>query len=456
LDRLTFTGTTFSNVQFGNISRLSIEDIGIVSRNVGTSSASYPNTFIIGNSSSSINISTTFSLPVSWGQEGIIIAPSSTVSMTASNFPISGGVHTNNSNILVVSSLDNIPTSGNYNVILGGQSKITTGSFNVGVGNGVNNSTSTLGDLTIGNANTAIGGGALSKITTGHNNTAIGGQAMGRSSQSIEDNVSIGNQSGQFASSSNNIFIGTNAGRNFDGASGSVIYLSSHEFANGFGITGSPQLESTTSHYSTRYATWSGIPPSWATSPNFGNVVLIGNESSGGNSNSNLDNIGTYRSIFFGKGMWHLSRSLNTYIISTSLPTLQTWTSSNNSPQPNNNAPGSSLELVAGPGRGGGTAGDLYFSTGVLTASGNDLQNKVNRITIKGGSGFIGIGPGTFSNNPTNLLHIWGTSSGSIRIQDGSQASGRVLTSDPDGVGTWQTLHTGLTGGANRFLPVLT
>jgi len=45
-------------------------------------------------------------------------------------------------------------------------------------------------------------------------------------------------------------------------------------------------------------------------------------------------------------------------------------------------------------------------------------------------SGNVGIG----TNNPSTNLHV----NGSVRITDGSQADGRVLTSDADGLASWQ------------------
>lgn len=50
------------------------------------------------------------------------------------------------------------------------------------------------------------------------------------------------------------------------------------------------------------------------------------------------------------------------------------------------------------------------------------------------GSGNIGIG----TTAPSRPLHIVSATQGAIRIVDGTQAAGRVLTSDATGVGTWQ------------------
>lgn len=52
-------------------------------------------------------------------------------------------------------------------------------------------------------------------------------------------------------------------------------------------------------------------------------------------------------------------------------------------------------------------------------------------------SGFVGIG----TTAPTTRLEINnGTTNGAIRIVDGTQGAGKVLTSDVAGVGTWQTI----------------
>jgi len=456
-DRLIIPGgslnSPFVNPRFVNTGTLQIENVGISTRNIGTTTSnSFPNTFIIGSSQSSINISgTTYGIPTSWSQGSIIIAPGNAINMTASHFPVSGLTHTNNSNILMVAQLSVIPT-GNYNVMIGGGSRITTGFQNVGIGNAQNSTNPALGELTTGAQNVAVGSNAMGKLTTGNYNTALGDRSLNSSgSVNFSNNVGVGIQSGQNVVSGNNIFIGANAGRSYNGTGDSVLYLSSHTF------TATNPTEAAAVHYSSTYSSWVGLPPSWATLNTYGNVVIFGNESSGSRESSTINSTGTFRSLFFGKGMWHQSQSLNTYVISTSLPTLNSWTSSGVT-YSHNDAFGSSLELVAAPGRGGGTAGDIYFSTGQFATAGtNILQNKVNRMTIKGGNGFIGIGNGTFSNNPTTLLHIYSTQSNAFRLQDGTQGVGKVLVSDANGNASWGTSSSGtgtITGsGTSNYIP---
>ncbi|MBL0012642.1 MAG: hypothetical protein IPP30_02480 [Flavobacterium sp.] len=67
-----------------------------------------------------------------------------------------------------------------------------------------------------------------------------------------------------------------------------------------------------------------------------------------------------------------------------------------------------------------------------LLANGNNLGNAA--ILTNGNVG-IGIPLGT---NPTNQLHVNSAIAGAVRIVDGTQAAGRVLTSTATGVGSWQ------------------
>ncbi|WP_131701441.1 hypothetical protein [Chryseobacterium sp. FH2] len=62
-------------------------------------------------------------------------------------------------------------------------------------------------------------------------------------------------------------------------------------------------------------------------------------------------------------------------------------------------------------------------------------------------NGRVGIG----TTSPTNVLDVRSTSNGAIRIVDGTQSNGAVLTSDANGVGTWKRASaqvvTGITAG---------
>lgn len=75
-------------------------------------------------------------------------------------------------------------------------------------------------------------------------------------------------------------------------------------------------------------------------------------------------------------------------------------------------------------------------------------------IIVPENSGDVGFGV----INPSTKLHIVDTSSGALRIEDGTQAAGRVLTSDANGVGTWQAPNSnfwslsGNTVAASNFI----
>jgi hypothetical protein len=81
------------------------------------------------------------------------------------------------------------------------------------------------------------------------------------------------------------------------------------------------------------------------------------------------------------------------------------------------------------------SSGGLVFQTTNVAnpASGTAIASVPVRMTIAG-NGNVGIGAPT----PSNLLHVNSATSGAVRIVDGTQAAGRVLTSNATGVATWQ------------------
>lgn len=92
------------------------------------------------------------------------------------------------------------------------------------------------------------------------------------------------------------------------------------------------------------------------------------------------------------------------------------------------------------------SSGGMVFQTSNVanTTSGATIASVPVRMTISG-TGNVGIGAPT----PTNLLHINSATAGAVRIVDGTQATGRVLTSNATGIGTWQPI------GINNIVGIL-
>ncbi len=86
-----------------------------------------------------------------------------------------------------------------------------------------------------------------------------------------------------------------------------------------------------------------------------------------------------------------------------------------------------------------GSNKQIGFFTEATTGAGLSLEpeNPVNvmRMVIMGASGNVGIG----TNLPSAKLEVnSGTTAGAIKLVDGTQGAGKLLTSDANGVGTWQ------------------
>lgn len=99
--------------------------------------------------------------------------------------------------------------------------------------------------------------------------------------------------------------------------------------------------------------------------------------------------------------------------------------------------------IVANSISGNGEAGIVNFEDANMY-----LESGINgaQITV-GKNGNIGIGAFDFTNLPLDKLHV----EGNIRMVDGNQAAGRVLTSDANGRATWQNTTAsawGLLGNA--------
>jgi hypothetical protein len=80
---------------------------------------------------------------------------------------------------------------------------------------------------------------------------------------------------------------------------------------------------------------------------------------------------------------------------------------------------------------GTGTASNIRF---LVSSSGGTTSLVVTE------DGRVGIG----TNNPSTKLHVYATQSGALRLQDGTEGSGKILVSDSNGVGTWTASSSGV------------
>jgi hypothetical protein len=85
-----------------------------------------------------------------------------------------------------------------------------------------------------------------------------------------------------------------------------------------------------------------------------------------------------------------------------------------------------------------------------LAGSTNSVINSKTQSIYRTGN----IGIGTAS--PSTKLHIFATSSGAFRLQDGTQGSNYILTSDSNGVATWTSLSTIGISGSSSYIPKFT
>ncbi|MBK7890754.1 MAG: tail fiber domain-containing protein [Bdellovibrionales bacterium] len=103
------------------------------------------------------------------------------------------------------------------------------------------------------------------------------------------------------------------------------------------------------------------------------------------------------------------------------------------------NPAGGYVSIVGGTSAVGSDGGNVYVVGGSSggAAPGNVILGSTSGRTIRGK-----VGVGTVA--PDTKLHVVGTSGSTLKIVDGNQAAGKVLTSDANGVASWSAL-TGTT-----------
>ena len=403
---------------------------------------------------------------------------------------------TGSSNISIGFNSMNTNSTGSQNVAIGGNALFfnTTGSQNTAIGfnSSYNNTTGTNTALgyqslywnTTGTNNTALGYQALLYNITGSGNVGVGHQSLFNATASSSNNTAIGYQSlfSILENSNNNTALGYHAGHyitsgvvsatlsNWSTYIGSYtrgyVYDTTHEVVIGASAIGNGSysvtigndsitktilkgnigvgiaLPSTKLHiYGTQsgafrledgtqglnkvlvsdtngVATWSplsnvGISGASGSIPKFTGTSSLGNSRFKDNGTT-----GSYE-ISVNNGVYFLSGA-NTYLTldrgqSAMSFYLGNGQISQSSKITSTNTFGLDIESI----------GYTSFNTG------STYSEKV-RITSAGN---VGIG----LTAPSTNLHIYGTQSGAFRLEDGTQSyPGYVLTSDENGVGTWQ------------------
>ncbi len=343
-------------------------------------------------------------------------------------------------------SISTLSINGNSNSAFGDYSLFsnTTGEGNVGVGSsalavnttGANNTAvgaSALSKSTVSESNTAIGSKSQLQTTTGTRNTsvgveALGGKQNGGTALTGNDNIAVGYQALYLnTTGSDNTAVGNNALKNATSSNKNTAI-------------GNDALSSMTEG-KTNYG---------ASEYHKGHNVAIGHEAlkfSDGGFNTAIgvqalagassmgianDNMGAYSPV--SKALYNVAIGYRAGISIRN---------------------GSGNILIGSIGDLGTQIRDgknniiIGGSTNVAAVNPDgDYQLAIGKY-IYGSNGKLGLGKGIttqltsgrFTREPSTVLDIDnGTDNGAIRIVDGTQGAGKVLTSDADGVGTWQAL----------------
>lgn len=391
-------------------------------------------------------------------------------------------VTTGRSNTIIGNS-SALNTNGDYNTVLGANSLCynTTGNRNIAVGSNV------LYWNTSGSNNTAIGDNSIAFNSSGSNNTSIGYYAgHGTLGNSYSGCIFLGYQAGYMNTSNNKLYI-----ENSD----SQIPLIGGDFStdqvdiNGtIKITGgNPGNGKILTSDANGHASWEGNPGATelndlSDAKTIGNSVFIGSNSGVSNSGDGNKNtsfgyeslrdittgvnntaLGTYALSQATTGQWNTvigcnsafntNGDYNTVLGAISL-IFNTTGSRNiavgtkvlyyNTSGDNNTAIGDQAmynnssggyNTAIGCSAGRGVEGDSFSGCVFLGNSAGQNNTSDNKLYIDNSSTSSPLIGGDFSTNQVDI-------NGTIKITGGTPGNGKILTSDADGLSSWQTQAT--------------
>ncbi len=401
--------------------------------------------------------------------------------MTVNGLTVGKGLGSISTNTALGVSALNANTTGATNTALGYNALTanTSSSQNTAIGaNALQNNTAAnntavganvlSGNIT-GTLNSALGNLAMFQNTSGNNNSAFGAMAL-RNNYTGSDNIAFGQSAGSNLSGSQNVFLGSNTGISNTSVSNNILIgysagqyygtLSNTPYTTGGGnvLIGNdvrPLADGQTNQVVIAGYTGSGT----GMTGNGSNTVTIGNAANTANFLRGVTNVNT--GTLTATTGFNLTGSVNDFLEynvqnSSTGTSAQSgynamanngtdavnfaWMGINNStfnnPQTYNIGIANDVSFLGGGNdmyvANGSNKASIIFSTGRAAAP--SYFDERMRIT-NAGTVAIGTIGATAVDTVNAKLHI----AGKVKIVDGNQAAGKVLTSDANGLATWQS-----------------
>ncbi|MBL6445994.1 hypothetical protein JMN32_06720 [Fulvivirga sp. 29W222] len=279
-------------------------------------------------------------------------------------------------------------------------------------------------DLSTGNFSTFIGANAGANTTTGAQNTFIG-SSSGYQNTIGQYNTAIGDYSGYASTGSNNVYLGKHAGyQNTKDGNVFVGYFSGYS-----NTTGSANLFAgyMTGYYSTGSSnTFLGYYAGYKNTSGSTNTFV--------GSYTGFDNTTGHNNVFLGQTAGRLNTTGAYNVCIGNFSGYKNTTGIKNvyigQTAGYNNVSGNNNVFIGNQAGHGETGSDKFY-----------LANSSTNTLLYGDFATTKLGIGTTT--PTETLDVNGT----IAIRGGSPAAGYVLTSDANGVASWQAPTGGAGGG---------